>query len=889
MYKKTSNFKTKFNRSVKAISPVIATLLMIAIAVVASLVAYAWVMGYMGGATTKAGKSLDLPSFASDPTTGNLIIYVQNVGQGTIQLKQDGAVYVNDTLKNIRQSTSPTGSLQLLGAGQLITVAMGQTVELEIDYPYNPLDKVKIRIVTIEGTYMETTGKGTSNPTNNNPPASTYTLTVAWNGQGSINPGGPLLTINQGSTQTLTITPNSGYRVQAVTVDGVSEGAILSRTFTNINSNHIVFATFEPNPANTYTITATAGPNGAINPTGQITGIPSGASRTFNIIPNGGYHVSSIIVDDISQPVDTAYTFPSVTSNHRIAVIFEADTPVNPTTHTITAAATTGGTITPSGATPVNNLADQQFQIAAITGYHLADVLIDGASIGTPATYTFTAVTSDHTINAIFTSDTINPPGGPYTITATAGPNGAIDPNGVISVTSGNNQAFTITPNAGYQIANVQVDSGSVGALASYTFTNVIGPHAISATFEPIAANPVTLTITFAGTGTGKINDGTIDHAVTYTKQYNSGTTVTLTPTADAGSTFNGWTGNGTSGNTAVTWTLTGNTAVTATFNTIASSQYSLTVNTNPANLSPQPNRNPPGTSSGTNTWLYNTGTSVTVTRGFNINNYDFMFWILDGMAQDGNSITVIMNAQHTATAYYSQEQGRSDSDLDWNSTFPAEYNYVNTAMPIGGRLTAQGGAGLNNIDIHIALTKPDGTTETLPVIKTNSTGHFATFYMPTAAGQYTISAYWIGDGSYRAAASPVETFIVYAADKKMHISSINMPPVLVSDTEKHMHVYVTVVDSAGIKIGDVAVTGTWSVSSGNNIPSPAQHTHNTADAGQSDWGVAEFRNPDSNANPDHFHDSNTKTYTFTVNNLVLAGWTYNSSANVETNKSVTG
>ena len=39
---------TKFKRSIKAISPVIATLLMIAIAVVASLVVYAWVSGYMG-------------------------------------------------------------------------------------------------------------------------------------------------------------------------------------------------------------------------------------------------------------------------------------------------------------------------------------------------------------------------------------------------------------------------------------------------------------------------------------------------------------------------------------------------------------------------------------------------------------------------------------------------------------------------------------------------------------------------------------------------------------------------------------------------------------------------------------------------------------------------
>jgi flagellin-like protein len=38
----------KIRKNVKAISPIISVLLMIAIAVVASLVVYAWVMGYIG-------------------------------------------------------------------------------------------------------------------------------------------------------------------------------------------------------------------------------------------------------------------------------------------------------------------------------------------------------------------------------------------------------------------------------------------------------------------------------------------------------------------------------------------------------------------------------------------------------------------------------------------------------------------------------------------------------------------------------------------------------------------------------------------------------------------------------------------------------------------------
>jgi hypothetical protein len=57
-------------------------------------------------------------------------------------------------------------------------------------------------------------------------------------------------------------------------------------------------------------------------------------------------------------------------------------------------------------------------------------------------------------------------------------------------VNDGANQAFTITPNAGYTIANVLVDGGSVGAVAGHTFTNVTTSHTISATFASTGDTP---------------------------------------------------------------------------------------------------------------------------------------------------------------------------------------------------------------------------------------------------------------------------------------------------------------------------------------------------------------------------------------------------------------
>jgi hypothetical protein len=61
---------------------------------------------------------------------------------------------------------------------------------------------------------------------------------------------------------------------------------------------------------------------------------------------------------------------------------------------------------------------------------------------------------------------------------------GSISPSGNIPVLFGSSQSFAIAPNFGYQINNVLIDGSSVGAMTSYTFTNVITGHDILATFD---------------------------------------------------------------------------------------------------------------------------------------------------------------------------------------------------------------------------------------------------------------------------------------------------------------------------------------------------------------------------------------------------------------------
>ena len=104
-------------------------------------------------------------------------------------------------------------------------------------------------------------------------------------------------------------------------------------------------------------------------------------------------------------------------------------------------------------------------------------------SAGQAGTYLITLTASDGALtDAQQVTLTITPASG-YMITASAGPGGTIPPPGVIIVTSGAEQSFTITLQAGYHLADVLVDGASVGAVNVYTLANVTANHTLAAVF----------------------------------------------------------------------------------------------------------------------------------------------------------------------------------------------------------------------------------------------------------------------------------------------------------------------------------------------------------------------------------------------------------------------
>lgn len=221
----------------------------------------------------------------------------------------------------------------------------------------------------------------------------THTITVSSSTNGSIEPSGAV-TINEGASQTFTITPALNYHVVDVLVDGVSVGAVSNYTFNNVTSDHVISVSYA---LNLFTVTASADAHGMINPAGLMT-VNAGSDQLFTVTADHGYNVKDIYVDGVSVGAANTYTLTRISSNQNITASFVA-------THSITASAGPNGSISPSGITIVNDGASLNYTITPNSGYKIQTLLVDQipVEVGTTNnTYTFLDVTGNHEIRVNF-------------------------------------------------------------------------------------------------------------------------------------------------------------------------------------------------------------------------------------------------------------------------------------------------------------------------------------------------------------------------------------------------------------------------------------------------------------------------------------------------------
>jgi len=215
--------------------------------------------------------------------------------------------------------------------------------------------------------------------------ADTFTLTYLAGSGGTIDGFTPQ-TVEAGANGTeVTAVANTGYHFVSWS-DGFPTAA---RTDTNVIANLTVTASFA---LNTYTLTYTAGVNGTITGTTPQTVNYLGSGTEVTAVANTGYHFVSW-----SDGFPTAArTDTNVIANLTVTASFALNT------YTLTPTAGLNGAISPATVQTVNYGDTPTFTISPATGYHVADVLVDGVSVGAVTSYTFPAVSANRTISASF-------------------------------------------------------------------------------------------------------------------------------------------------------------------------------------------------------------------------------------------------------------------------------------------------------------------------------------------------------------------------------------------------------------------------------------------------------------------------------------------------------
>ena len=303
--------------------------------------------------------------------------------------------------------------------------------------------------------------------------------------------------------------------------DTMPAGVVEQVTFTD--SSITVYAVWgwdtdndgKPDITQNPSITSSAGKNGSIAPEGKVY-VPAGNSQKFDFTPDTGYAVDRGTIDgtayvnngvNLLPGMDAwekweSYTFADVREDHTISVTFGEDTnnnnvpDANEGTVTLTYNANGG-----EGSAPAGQSADKWSTVTVAentftrSGYSFAgwNTQADGSGEDYAAGDAFQLTGQDAVLYAQWSYNGGGSTGtARYTIEASAGHGGGISPDGRVRVSRGSDKTFRITPDAGYEIADVLVDGESVGAVSRYTFETVRKNHTIEAEFRTVEKAPDT-------------------------------------------------------------------------------------------------------------------------------------------------------------------------------------------------------------------------------------------------------------------------------------------------------------------------------------------------------------------------------------------------------------
>jgi hypothetical protein len=257
------------------------------------------------------------------------------------------------------------------------------------------------------------------------------------------------------------------------------------------------------------------GGHGSVSPTRQKVGWRKTA--TIYINPDTGFHIGQIVDNRKSMPIANPYKIPTVHDKHDVYVIF------NTNQYTVGASVSGGhGTVAPTSQ-QVAYEGTASIDLTPESGYRVATITDNGATMPVADPYVIHNVTADHSVVVAFTASS-------FTVNATVhGGNGTVSPP-TQSVAAGGTAAVNINPDTGYEIAAI-TDNDTVKPVANpYLINGVAANHDVVVTFATgqyavtAAApggngtvSPASQTVAYGGTASIDITPGAGYHTATIT------------------------------------------------------------------------------------------------------------------------------------------------------------------------------------------------------------------------------------------------------------------------------------------------------------------------------------------------------------------------------------
>ncbi len=201
----------------------------------------------------------------------------------------------------------------------------------------------------------------------------TYTITASAGANGTISPEGEMI-VEHGQDITFDITPDNGYDVEDVLVNGESVGAVASYTFENVTEDATIHAEFV---LRTYEVNITSEGNGTITPDGVMT-VDHGSSISFELEPEEGHHVGDLLINGSSVGWHYTYTLNNIQQDTDVHAIFEVGVGVDELT------GESGLVVYPNPATSRVTLENsselQQIEVYTLSGQLISSFATAGSS-----------------------------------------------------------------------------------------------------------------------------------------------------------------------------------------------------------------------------------------------------------------------------------------------------------------------------------------------------------------------------------------------------------------------------------------------------------------------------------------------------------------------------